>query len=78
MRYTIVIVAALLTAAATTAFCDSYEIKVYPCARATDGVVIDGDLRDAAWQRAPSAWAVAWMCRQGRVGLSCAWCCGWV
>ncbi|NLO06493.1 MAG: hypothetical protein GX131_11770 [candidate division WS1 bacterium] len=53
MRYTIVIVAALLTAAATTAFCDSYEIKVYPCARATDGVVIDGDLRDAAWQRAP-------------------------
>jgi len=32
---------------------DSYDIKVYPCARATDAPVIDGDLGDAAWERAP-------------------------
>jgi len=32
---------------------DSYDIKVYPCARAADAPVIDGDLSDAAWERAP-------------------------
>lgn len=32
---------------------DQYDIKVYPCPRAEGGVVIDGDLSDAIWQRAP-------------------------
>lgn len=32
---------------------DQYDIKVYPCPRAEGGVVIDGDLSDAVWQRAP-------------------------
>lgn len=32
---------------------DSYEIKVYPCARADAPPVIDGDLGDTAWASAP-------------------------
>jgi hypothetical protein len=32
---------------------DSFEIKVYPVAKATSAPVIDGDLGDAAWSRAP-------------------------
>ena len=33
---------------------DTYEIKVYPAARAADTPVIDGNLGDAAWEKAPS------------------------
>lgn len=49
----------LLTALLCAAACafaadgDSYDIKVYPCARAADAPVIDGDLGDVAWERAP-------------------------
>jgi hypothetical protein len=32
---------------------DSYDIKVYPCARAAGEIVIDGDLTEAAWEHAP-------------------------
>ena len=43
----------LLCAACALAAGDDYEIKVYPCARADQPPVLDGDLCDAAWQRAP-------------------------
>ncbi|MGC9317240.1 MAG: sugar-binding protein [Armatimonadota bacterium] len=33
---------------------DSYEIEVYPCPRAWEGVVVDGALRDAVWESAPA------------------------
>ncbi len=32
---------------------DQYDIKVYPCPRAYAAVVIDGDLSEADWNRAP-------------------------
>jgi len=32
---------------------DQYDIKVYPCPRAGGGVVVDGRLTEAAWERAP-------------------------
>ncbi|MEA3402419.1 MAG: sugar-binding protein [Armatimonadota bacterium] len=33
---------------------DSYEIEVYPCPRAWEGVVVDGALHEAVWERAPA------------------------
>ena len=52
---TLLLALALLIAAcgAFAAGGDSYEIKVYPVARVADAPVIDGDLSDAAWSRAP-------------------------
>lgn len=49
-----IIIAALVLLVATAAAQaqDQYDIKVYPCPRATQGVVVDGEFTDAVWQRA--------------------------
>jgi len=53
MRNLMLLLTLLCAAWAFAADGDSYDIKVYPCARAADAPVIDGDLGDAAWERAP-------------------------
>lgn len=53
MRNLMLLIALLCAVTAFAASGDSYEIKVYPCARATAPPVIDGDLSDAAWDKAP-------------------------
>lgn len=52
---TVLLTLALLGAAcaAWAATGDSFEIKVYPVARVTDAITIDGDLAESAWDRAP-------------------------
>jgi hypothetical protein len=62
-RATRVLIIALALLSATCAFAadgDSYQIKVYPVARAADAPVLDGDLSDSAWQRAPVVDEFTW------------------
>jgi len=53
MRMLMGTLALLLAACGAYAAGDSYDIKVYPCAKAEDAPVIDGDLGDPAWARVP-------------------------
>lgn len=43
----------LLTACSVCSPEDTYDIKVYPCARAQEAITIDGALDEPSWQRAP-------------------------
>jgi len=39
---------------------DSYDVKVYPCPKATEAVVVDGALAEAAWEAAPLVTGFTW------------------
>jgi hypothetical protein len=39
---------------------DTYDIKVYPCAKATGPITVDGALDEAAWQAAPLVTGFTW------------------
>jgi len=39
---------------------DSYDIKVYPCPKASGAIAVDGVLNEAAWQAAPLVTGFTW------------------